>query len=195
MMGFERVIDFVFDAWDNARPWVVVDPYEQGLVFTLGRPFRRGLRGDMVITNRNGWFGTGLHLKVPFIERDSMALTAIRTTRLSGQSLTTKDGIDVCVTTATRFKVKNVIPLLTEITGTDDVLKDSIAMTVAEIVTTTDWHKLQENSVISELFLQEIRKKLNQYGFKILQATFVDLIQAPATRLIIPEEYTVKRDD
>ncbi len=191
MLGLERVIDFVFDAWDYIRPWVIVDPYEQGLVLTFGRPYKRGRKGDMVITGVNGWFNTGLHLKIPLAERESMAITAIRTIRTSGQSLTTKDEMDVTVSTAMRFRITNVIPLLTEITEVDDVMRDSIAIVVADIITTRDWSELRNSSEISELFKQNIRKYLNPYGFKILQATFVDFTRAPVMRHIVPETFTI----
>lgn len=195
MLGFERVIDFIFDAWDYMRPWVVVDPYEAGLVFTFGRPFRRGPKGDMVITHMNGWFRTGLHLKFPFAEKESMAITAIRTARLSNQSLTTKDGIDVVISSAVRYAVKDVVPLLCDIREADDVLRDAVAMTISEIVRQRTWEELHQNDQLFQLFLQEIRKKLNQYGFKIHQATFVNFVRAPAQHHIIPEEFTIKRDE
>lgn len=166
---FDKLVQFLIDILYLFKFWYVIEPYEQGYTFHLGAPGRP-------IGCKDGWFGSGLHLIWPLsitntryydITEDTADLVAV--------DLTTKDGRAVKVGGMFRYKVRadkawEFIVLLGDVSAVEgkaaaDLLSAAIAETVSN---TTHADLFAPGTAIEELVIDEARKYLNRYGYKIL---------------------------
>lgn len=165
----ERLIDFIVELRDNAKPFAVIDAWEGGVVLRLGK-FHREL-------------APGYHWKWPFVEQVSEVTTVETTLRLPPQTLTTKDGRGVVASAIVKYEVTKLEPYVTKIFDQNDVLADVTMGAVRRAVTSTDYEKLMADPPEREI-LEIVRSAVNKYGFRVHGVTFVDLAEVWSVRLI-----------
>lgn len=170
---FEKLIELLAAGWDFVKPFTVVDAYEHHVVLRFGK-FSRTLP-------------PGLHPKWPFAERAVEVLTAVSTLRLPPQTLTTKDGKGVVVGAIVKYQIRDPEPYVTSIWDQADVLADVTMGAIAETVESTDSTDLLPSAKITRSMLEQVRKEVNRFGFKIEKITLTDAGFVKTIRLMQPD--------
>lgn len=170
---FEKLIDLLIQLWDRLSPLFIVKVFQGAAVLRFGR-FNREV-------------GPGIYWKIPVIEDVMFVETCITTIRLPPQTVTTKDGKSVVVSVIAKYQVTDLEPYVTKIWDQHDVLADCTMGAVRKSVTEMDWLALVTEP--PEKRITEIaRRETEQFGFKILRVTFIDLGNVRSIRLITHTE-------
>lgn len=168
---FEKLFELLVLVWANVKPAVVLNPYEGGVVLRLGLWHRT--------------IGPGFHWKWPLFEYVLEATTCVTTTRLPAQTLTTKDGKSVVVAAIIKYEIRDVKPYLLDIFDQNDVLVDVVMGAVRAAIAEVDWAATftapPEKSIV-----EQVRARVNRYGFSVQAITFTDLGVVRSIRLIQP---------
>lgn len=165
----EKLISLVADGWSALRPFFVVPVWETGAVLRFGR-FHRAAP-------------PGFHWKIPLVE-DVSEITTIQTTlRLPTQQLTTKDDQQVSLTTIVRYEIVDVEKYTTGIFDQNDVLADVTMGAVRRLTAAATYRELVDNPPEGDV-LKAVRDKVNRYGFRIHEVTFVSFTRAKPIALI-----------
>jgi len=108
---FEKLVAYISERIDRLLPWVELTDTDAGIVLRFGKYSRS--------------VGPGLNLKWPIIEQVLTETIVITTLPLRSQTLTTKDGKSVVVSSIVKYAIKDVKPYLLEIWDAVDVLGDT----------------------------------------------------------------------
>lgn len=165
----EKLIDVVLQGWSIVKPFFIVLAYEDGVVLRFGLYHRS--------------VNSGFHWKWPMIEVEKLATTAITTLELRPQTLTTADGKSIVVSAIVKYQIRDAKPYLLEVWDAVDVLKDVTMGAIKQLVARAQYVQLNDTAVETQV-LEQVRKEVNQYGFKVHRVTFVDLGQIKSYRLI-----------
>ncbi len=155
---FDAIIDIFVQIWDAFIPWVIVDPYEQAIILTWGKCTR-------LISNDDGMFGTGFHWKWPLIQQFMEQSIVVTTMDLSSQSLTTKDGKSIVVSSIVKYRVDDITKFLLGISDQFSAIADITAAKTKQVITQSDWEHIDSSTdlKIAELVRDEVKK----YGIRI----------------------------
>src|SRR6185295_11325301 len=99
---FDRLFDIVFQFLDLFKFWVVLDPFEQGVVLRLGK-YQRTV-------------SEGFHFVYPFNVDNVLVDNVVpRTINLGEQGLTTKDGKTITVSAVVTAKISDIRKALLDV--------------------------------------------------------------------------------
>lgn len=173
---FEKLIGIVVDIWDWLIPFQIVDQYESGIHMRLGK-FYRVLE-------------PGLRFRWWAVDTFSVINVATTTMPLRAQSLTTKDGKAVVVSSILKYRIIDVKPTMLELWDAEDVLRDTAMGAVKDVVSERTLKRLNEKST-EQRVMDIIQGELADYGVEVHRITFVDLGAVRSYRLITnPDEYS-----
>lgn len=136
-----------------------MDPTEMGVIYSLGRD-------TSILSSKNGFLGSGFHFVAPF-DLESVITTNIQWNweSIPYQSLTTKDGKQIIVETAYRYRLrpesekirKNIVMLNDELTTRKLAVGAAVA-SVIEQTTIEDLRKGEAEIDTSELTEKQLKK-------------------------------------
>lgn len=169
MPFIERLIEFLTGAWDLLAPFEVLHPFHAGVVLRLGK-FNREI-------------GPGLNWKWPLLETTIVATVCLTTMRLPPQSLTTKDDVQVVVSSIVKYRIVNVQPFLLDIWDQTDVLADVIAGATQQVVNGAEFKQLVAEDAEKKV-ATAVRRQVNRFGFEIDSVTFTDFGRVRSLRLL-----------
>lgn len=166
---FEKLLELLVSGWTALAPFIVIEPWQGGVVLRMGRYHRS--------------IGEGFHWKWPLIEGVYDVPTCTTTMRLPPQTLTTKDGTGVVCAAVIKYAIRDPVPYVTQVMDQVDVLADvtmgAILTAVSEVDYEATRHALPERQV-----LESVRKQVNKYGFKVEAVTFTDFGKVRSFRLV-----------
>lgn len=167
---FDRIFDFLADAWEWLIPWVVIDQYEQGVVLRFGK-FKRVIN-------------PGLRFMWPFGIEECKYETVVRqTSYLDPQSLTTQDGKNVTVAGIVIFTITNIRKYLLEIDDGEADMTNIVYGIISDCVETTQLAKLTGRRFCDRVF-QEAKQECDEYcGVNVLALKWSDKATARNLRL------------
>jgi regulator of protease activity HflC (stomatin/prohibitin superfamily) len=165
----ERLMEFLSAVGWRLSPFYIVPPWEGALILRLGR--------------YNRTLAPGFHWKYPLIEEAFTESTVVTTLRLPPQSLTTQDGVGVVVKAIVKYQIRDLRPYYTEIWDQVDVLADVTMGAIHDAVQILTHDDLMHTPPDRQV-LEEVRKQVNRYGFKVDNITFTDLAQVMSIRLM-----------
>lgn len=168
---FDRIFEFLALSWERISPFVVVHPYEEAVVLRFGR----------FLASKK----TGFHWKWPFADEVIQVTTCLTTMRLPPQTLTTSDDVQVVVAVVVKYQIRDTEPFVTGIYDQNDVLADVTMGAIRNNVVSITYAELVK-SPPEQSILKEVRKNVNQFGFKIDAVTFTDIGRVRSIRLIQP---------
>jgi regulator of protease activity HflC (stomatin/prohibitin superfamily) len=150
---FDKLVDLVTGWLDLFRFWVIVEPFEAGVVTRLG-VFRREI-------------APGLHWLIPFgVDHALTEYTVPRTASLGDQSTTTRDGKNIGFHAVVTFKISNVQKALLEVHDVTDAIIDSAQGIVGTTLSGMSWEEIH-NSSASEALTSACRKRAFRFGVEI----------------------------
>ena len=84
--------------WLYINPFLVVNSYQQGLLFTLGKPGR-------ILTSKNGVWGTGLHPHWPFFQIPETKNVMLEILETTAQAVSTSDLVPFTVSASLSYEI------------------------------------------------------------------------------------------
>lgn len=166
-----QIIEIIKTLGSSLAFWVVIDPWQAGIVLRLGK-FHRKL-------------GIGFHLKIPFIESAIVQNTATTTTSLSAQSITAPNGVVYTVEGVVKWYVSDIRPYTCDIWDAENVIIDSAKSAMAEII--------GKNGAkdIGNQVATKTRISLRKYGIAVDTVTITTLAPIKCFRLITDNQHPV----
>lgn len=162
---FDQLVQLFIQFLYLFKFWYVMEPWEQGYSFHFGAPGR-------AMGPEDGWFGSGLHLIWP------LSVTRVRyfdtwedSAELEPVDLTTQDGHTVKVGGVFRYRIRpdKAWEFLVTLGDESTALLDFLSSAVAKVVSTTPKTSLfSPDFNLEDKVLEEGRRQLNRYGFKII---------------------------
>ena len=159
-----QILDIIKTLGTSFAFWVVIDPWQAGVILRLGK-FNRKL-------------DIGFHLKIPFIETAIVQNTATTTTSLSAQSIAAPDGIVYTVEGVVKWSVSDIKPYSCDIWDSENVIIDSAKSAMAEVISR---HGAKD---IGSQVASKARIALKKYGIAVDTVTITTLAPVKCFRLI-----------
>ena len=151
------------------RWWVVVAPWEAGLLVRLGKKAKV--------------LGPGIHFRIPFLDRVYVQSTRLRTATTTGHTLTTKDGKALTISFAVQFSVADIEKLYMSLAQPEHTIITICEGHVVKIVANLDSHDLT-----AEQIGEAVTVKIPDYGLDDVKM-FVTAIAFARTYRIISNEW------
>ena len=154
--------------------WTVVDQYERGVVLRFGKYVKT--------------IEPGFHWLIPLNIDRALTHEVILTTReTSEQSLTTKDGKKIVISTMIAYTLTDIKKILLEIEEAETVLENYVYGAITELV--TNWNYA---SVCDDMFRLELTDIVTDQaatlGMDIKKVVIVNLSEIRTIRLLIPSQ-------
>ena len=167
---FDRIFDFIESVWEWLIPWVILDPYEEGVVIRLG--------------NFNRVIGPGIHWMWPVgIEACKYETVVRQTSYLDVQSLTSKDGKPVTISAILVYIIDDIRKFLLDIDDGETDLQNMCYGVIGDCVEDTNWIKIKINDFNNRV-LRRCRHVSETYcGVKLLDVKYSDKSTARNIRL------------
>ena len=167
---FDRLFDIVFQFLDLFKFWVILNPFEQGVVVRLGK--------------YNRVVAEGFHWTYPFnIDNVLIDNVVPRTVNLGEQGLTTADSKTITVSAVVTAKISDIRKALLEVENVDEALMDSCYATIGDLICAHDWDTIRTPE-FTETVTKACRKQAWRYGLEVLRVQFADRIPCRAIRLL-----------
>jgi regulator of protease activity HflC (stomatin/prohibitin superfamily) len=159
-----QILDIIKSLGASAALWVVIDPWQGGVVLRLGK-FNRKL-------------GVGFHTKIPFVETVIAQNTATTTTSLTAQSISAPDGVVYTVEGVVKWSVSDIKPFCCEIWDSENVIIDSAKSAMAEIISKHGAKDMGNQVTV------KTRVALRKYGIDVETVTITTLAPIKCFRII-----------
>jgi regulator of protease activity HflC (stomatin/prohibitin superfamily) len=152
---FDRLLDIVVALWESLMPFVILDPYEGGIMLRLGS-FRRELVGGK------------LYWRIPWADRVIPVNVVPRTERLTGLATTTSDGHAVGFDAVVTYQISDLKKAVLEVDDMKDVIADSCAGIIGTELSNATWQDILHGKTVEGL-TAACRKRGWRWGVEILQ--------------------------
>lgn len=168
---FDRLVEFIIQSIELFRFWIVLDPYEQGVLLRLGKFVR-------VVE-------PGFHFIWPFRVDHVMFESVVPTTHsLGNESITTRDGRSVGFHAIITYKVHDIEKAMLKISDTDHAVRDACGGEVGRVLRDHDWCDIIGSAEILEKLTEACRKRGFKYGIEIMSVQLAGLALVKSIRLM-----------
>lgn len=165
----EPVFRFLAETWESAKPYVVINQYDEAVVLRFGN-HHRTLRG-------------GFHLKLPFFDEVQSLTVILNFVLLDEQTLTTVDGHDVTVAGVVSYRIHDIEKALLKIQDVTDAVVDACYGCMANKVMASELQDLATEDFFAGV-LHDCHDQMYQYGVSVDNVSTKDLCKASALRLL-----------
>lgn len=169
----ERLIDVLVGFKDKLLPFFVMEQTDRGIILRFGKFHRRT--------------EPGLNWRIPFVEKHVYSTCTITTAKIPTQTLTTKDGVSVVVSSVVKYNVYDPKPYILDIWDSNDVLFDVTQGAIKDVIASRGYEELNDPKLEREV-AKKVRLQVKEYGFKIHRITFTDLGRIRSIRLLTDQE-------
>lgn len=151
---FDRLFDILLAIWGALMPFVVIQPFEAGVLTRLGK-YKRDL-------------GPGLHWVFPIhIDQVWHEHITPRTDHLIGLATTTTDGKAIGFDAVVTWKINDIRKALMEVTELKDAIADTCAGQIGTTLAESDWASIRDGKTIEQL-TKVCRARGWRWGVEIL---------------------------
>ena len=164
---FDKLVALIQQFGNAVSPIFIIDMWEKGIVLRAGKFLRR--------------VEPGMYFKIPFFDSVWKHMVITQSLEMPPQSITTLDDKNIVVKGIIRFKIKNIELFLTTITEPKDVLTDTTAGMIREIVEKMKW---KEGKNVDKVLTEEVSKFMQNWGIDVEKVTLTDFQIANSIRLI-----------
>jgi regulator of protease activity HflC (stomatin/prohibitin superfamily) len=128
-----------------------------------------------IMTHNNGWFKTGIHIWWPLTTEIEVEPIKRRTSNLSSQILTTKDGMQVGVSGVLVWNINNIDLYCNNCHDPEDVINDLGLAAIKLIISENDYEFLVHNSLeLDKRLTLSLRPDLRKFGIRTMRVTLSD---------------------
>lgn len=167
---FDKLVDIFLSVIGLFKFWVVMDPFEQGVLLRLGK-FKR------VIDN-------GFHWVIPFdIDRIVTEHVVPSTHSLGYESILSKDGKQVTFHAIVTFRIKDIQKALLEVADVDHAVRDACAGEIGRVLRESTWDEILQEDILERL-TSACRKRGWRWGVEIMAVQLSGLTIAKNIRLM-----------
>lgn len=166
---FDKLFDVLLKFVGLFHFWTIIYDYEKGVILRLGK-FHRYAK-------------PGLNLRIPFSIEECMAINAVFDTMdLGQQSLTTKDGHNVVLSTYVSWTVKDPRKALLTVDGVESVLSDVASGYIEERVAAATWDEVR-TATFRKSLKKHIQRQARKWGISVKNVQFSDRTRSRSLRL------------
>jgi len=161
----------LFQLWANKlRPWIILGDDQVGLVRRLG-VFHRYLRH-------------GLNWKIPLIEEAFAETSALDSTVLREQSLTTVDGVQITVKGVITYRVVDARKYILDCATAISVMNDVGCCVLADVIPEKTGDEVLRGADFQRELLRRVKLRAKRWGVEVDSVGLIDRTQATAIRII-----------
>ncbi len=166
---FEKLIDIITNWASLLSPFVIVNPYEEGVLNRAGK-FKKIV-------------SPGIHFKIPIIDEVVTQYTVTTTLSLPAQSLYTIDKQNIVVKGVVKYKISDVKVFLLEVYDAQDAISDMTQSIIKNIIMSKTLDECIDPE-IDNVLTKKARVEVKKWGVEINQVTLTDLAPIRSFRLI-----------
>lgn len=167
---FEKLFELVQAFWNYLVPWAVLGDDQCGLIRRLGK-YRRDMR-------------PGLNWKLPIFEQAMSETSALDSTVLREQSLTTSDGAQITLRGVLTWRVINARQYILDCGDAQSVVNDVGCGVIAEIVPDYSAEEILQGDVVLKKLRDRVRTRAEKWGVRVEYFGLVDRVRARTYRII-----------
>lgn len=166
---FDKLWDFLQQAWGTVNPCFIIPEYAQGLLLRLGK-FHKICE-------------PGLHFKFPFVDELLEQHIVQTTVSLSAQSLYTIDGTNIVVRGMVKYKISDLRIFMLEVYDAVDAISDVSQGIIKQIVMSKTAKECMDNE-LDNTITKKCRVEIKKMGVEVIQVTLTDIAPIRSIRLI-----------
>lgn len=166
---FDGLIQLFIQFYESALPWFIIDEADEAVVLRAGK-YKKVV-------------GPGMYFKIPFLDKALVKTTVWTTMSLQAQSLTTKDGVNIVVKGAIKYRVRDIKVFVLEVWDAVDAISDMTLGIIFDVVKEASWEELKSED-LKALLTRKARHEAKRWGLEIESVTLSDLAQIKSLRLI-----------
>lgn len=172
---FDKIFDFIKQFARFFVFWYVQDPYNGALIIRLGKVKKRAK--------------AGLNWMLPFlVDMIIECNVATHTLVVGPQSLMTKDGKQIVITTVITCTVEDVEPFLLKINGGMTALDDAATGVVSRLIMDHTLEQLLTMDMANEL-TKDVRRFAKPWGVGISRVQLSDFTVMKSMRLLMSQNH------
>lgn len=168
---FDKLIDLIIQFIKLFQFWTVIQPWQAGLRLRMGK-------FNKVLTPGPHWM---LPFNIDAIQSDAVV---IETMRLKPQSLTTKDGKSIVISSVVTFDIEDIRKFVLEVEGRNTIIEDSGYGATSTFVREHTWEELSAMKDIGNELGKVVRRLCKRYGVNVITVQLVDFTQCRSIRLM-----------
>lgn len=175
----DKLVDFLLNVLGLFKFFYTLNPYQMGVLLRLGK-FKKVI-------------SPGFGFCYPFgIDQILAENVVLETINVGPQSLTTKDGIGIVVSSIITFKIEDVKTFLLEVEGRNNAIEDCSYGAISGFFLTKTWDSLFELDLSNELS-KIVRRSAKKYGVDIISVQLCDFSRCRSLRLVTfhPEKFSI----
>ncbi len=171
----DRIIDILEKIWDSIVPFIIILEYQQGVLLRFGK-YKK------VVSK-------GIHWKIPIADSVIVEHTAVTTTALPPQSLTTLDNETIVIKGIIKYKIVDIHKYALLIWDARDALIDTTCGIIRDTVNEKNWEEVRLGK-IDGLISRRIKTAADEYGIEVLWVTLTDIAIMKSIRLFTNSNVT-----
>ncbi len=177
---FDKLVDLLQQTFHALLPFVVLEPFERGVLTRLGKVKRE--------------LGPGFHWCFPFhIDSVWHEHVTPRTSRISGLSTTTTDGKAVGFDAVITYRITDITKALMEVTDLQDALVDSCAGIIGTQLSSSSWQDILHGDAV-EALAPACRKRGWRWGVEIMSVQLTGIAVVKNLRLAITSAHAAHHE-
>lgn len=150
---FDKIFEILQWAFEALVPFVILQPYERGVLIRLGA-FNREV-------------GPGFHWKVPLhFDMVHYENVVSRTERLTGLATTTADGKCIGFDAVVTYSIADIVKALLQVNDLKDAIADTCAGVIGNELAKAEWSAIW-NATATEDLTKVCRKRGWKWGIEI----------------------------
>lgn len=166
----DRLIDFVVQFIELFKFWVVIPPFEAGVLIRLGK-FSRVLE-------------CGFHWIVPFGIDQVLTEHIVPTTHsLGDESTISKDGKLVGYHAVVTYKVRDIQKALLDVEDVEHAIRDACCGEIGRVMRESTWDDMRDEGILDKL-TAACRKRGFRYGIEVMSVQLAGIAICRSIRLM-----------
>lgn len=166
----DKLIDFLIQCIELFKFWVVVHPYEAGVLLRLGK-FNRVIE-------------CGFHWMLPFgIDHAATERTVPTTHSLGDESTISKDGKSVGFHAVVTYKVRDIQKALLEVDDVNHAVRDACCGEIGRVMRGSTWAEILGEDMLDKI-TTACRKRGFRYGIEVMSVQLAGVAICRSIRLM-----------
>lgn len=166
--------------FNHLRVFVIIQPWEQGLLVRRGRSVRL--------------LAPGVHARVPIIDEVYRQSIRMRTVTLSLQTVSTADGVTLTIGAALGYTIGSIERLYATLHHAEDTLAQMASSAIARSVYSAAREHVTPESVVKAV-TAELNADFSQFGLTDVSVRLTDFAFVRAYRLVMDQRWVARQTD
>lgn len=162
-----QIKDFFEYVFNMLKIWIIIQPWEQGLIVRRGKNIRK--------------VDGGIYFKIPYLDSVYVQEVRMRMINLSMQTLTTKDKQTLTINSAVGYKITNIETLYQTLFHPEGMISNVAMSDCAEYVFNTNLVDIEPDK-IEKIVLEKLNAK--DYGLEFDYFKITNFAAVKTFRLI-----------